>query len=885
MYSRLRSFWIACTRRERFEDSLDEEVRFHLDAYTEDLVRSGVPRREAIRQARIHFGSVEGVKDDCRRARGLRLADEVARDTKHAGRFLRRNPGFGLVAIATLGLGIGATVLVFSIIDAWLFRPLTFPEPDRLTISVYATRERPSEPAVFVLYRDYLSWKERSRSFESMSAVFPRTYLMGDVADISAAEGLVVTGEFFRTLGVSPRLGRTFSHGDETGAAVTVLSHGLWERRFGASEAILGTSVTLNDVPHEVVGVMPPEFELRMLDRATGFELWTPFQPGEPGYTPGGTGGVAVLGRLRSGTSIASARRELTGIHRDSESAYARNAADFDVLVASLQADNTRTVRLTLVVVAGAVGCLLLIACMNIAALWLGRAPGRAREAAIRVALGAGRMRLVGQSLAESLLLACIGGACGLVLAMVAVRLFTAWNPLGVLPAAPVGIDARSLVFAAAVTGLAAVLCGMAPALRAAATDPNEALRAGGDRGSSTALGSWSQAGLLAVQVAASVVLLVAMVLLVRSLARLQNEPLGFDVSNVTVAGLALPTAEFDDADARHAFFERLAERLGALPGVRRTAAATVPLLSAGAPMIVQTRTGDDETALRIPVQDVTLGYFATLGIPLSAGRLFDVRDGPDAPRVAIVNESAARLLFGSPADALGRRLRIADDTWRNVAGVVGDTRSAFFNTLEWVTNPVVYLPARQAFDAIRDPTVRSFPLHLQIESDAPLSVADVRRAVAELNTRVAVMETRPAANVIAAAVRQPAFRMWLLGGLALASLLLAAIGVYGIVSQRVAHRTREIGMRLALGAAPGRVRVAVTVRTLLTVAVGAVGGCAAAMVLSSALEAVLYGVRPGDFVSFTAALAALLTVATGAAFAAAWRATRISPVDVLRGN
>ena len=245
---------------------------------------------------------------------------------------------------------------------------------------------------------------------------------------------------------------------------------------------------------------------------------------------------------------------------------------------------------------------------------------------------------------------------------------------------------------------------------------------------------------------------------------------------------------------------------------------------------IVQTRTGDDETALRIPVQDVTLGYFATLGIPLSAGRLFDVRDGPDAPRVAIVNESAARLLFGSPEDALGRRLRIADDTWRDVAGVVGDTRSAFFNTLEWVTNPVVYLPAPQAFDAIRDPTVRSFPLHLQIESDAPLSVADVRRAVAELNTRVAVMETRPAANVIAAAVRQPAFRMWLLGGLALVSLLLAAIGVYGIVSQRVAHRTREIGIRLALGAAPGRVGVAVTIRTLLTVAVGAVCGCAAAM-------------------------------------------------------
>ena len=345
---------------------------------------------------------------------------------------------------------------------AWLFRPLNFPEPDRPTISVYATRERPSEPAVFVLYRDHLSWKERSRSFESMAAVFPRTYLMGDVADIGTADGLVI-----------------------------------------------------------------------------------------------------------------------------------------------------------------------------------------------------------------------------------------------------------------------------APALRAAQTDPNEAMRTGGDRGSSTAFGRWSQTGMLAAQVAASVVLLVAVVLLVRSFGRLQDEPLGFHVSNITVASLALPTGEFDSGDDRHAFFERLAERLGNLPAVWRTTASTAPLLSSGVPALVQTRASDDETALRVPVQDVTLGYFATLGIPLSAGRPFDGRDGTDAPPVAILNESAARLLFGSPADALGRRRLIADDTWRDVAGVVGDTRSAFFNTLEWVTNPVIYLPARQALDSIRDPTIRSFALYLQIESDAALSIADVQRAVA----------------------------------------------------------------------------------------------------------------------------------------------------------
>ena len=481
--------------------------------------------------------------------------------------------------------------------------------------------------------------------------------------------------------------------------------------------------------------------------------------------------------------------------------------------------------------------------------------------------------------------MAGIGGVCGVGLAGVCIQLFTAWNPLGVLPAEPIRIDPRSLVFAGAMTGAAAVLCGIVPALRAAATDPGEALRSGGDRGSSTAFGCRGQAALLSAQVAVSVVVLVATVLLVRSFARLQNEPLGFDGSNVTVATLALPTDEFDSGDARHAFFERLAERLRVLPGVRRTVASTSPLLSSGAPQMVRTRARDDETALRVPVQDVTRGFFTTLGIRLAAGRRFDISDGPDAPPVAIVNESAARLLFGSPADAPGRRLQVAEDFWRDVVGVVGDTRSAFFNTLEWVTNPVIYLPARQAFDAIRDPTIRSFVLHLHVRSDVSLSMAEFRRAAANLNARVAVTETRPASEVIGAALRQPAFRMWLLGWFALVSLVLAAIGVYGVVSQGIAHRRREIGIRLALGASPGRVRVAVTTRTLLTVAAGAAGGCAAAPVLGNVLEALLYGVRSSDSVSFVTALVVLLIVATGAAFAAALRATRISPVDVLRGD
>jgi putative ABC transport system permease protein len=812
----------------------------------------------------------------------MAIADDLARDVVHGARVLRRNPGFAAVTIATLALGIGTTVTVFSIVDAWLLRPLSFPNADRLVIGLCATRERPTEPAIFAPYRGYLAWKERSRSLASVSAAFPRMYLMSRKAEATTVNGLVVTHEFFGTLGTPALLGRTPSARDVSGPAVVVLSSALWERQFAASKAVIGTHVTLNGTPHEVVGVMPRQFDVRFLEQPRGFELWTLLKPGEAGYEPGGPAPVAILGRLRDEVTVETARAELATIHRNVESAYTPNYAQFQVLLTSLQADNTRTIRATLLTVSAAVACLLLISCMNVGSLLVGRGLHRAREAAIRAAIGCGRGRLLRQFLTESLLLSVIGGVLGLLLAATATRLFVAWNPLGTLPAAPLRLDLRAFVFAAFTIVCVTILCGLFPGLRIAGTDAGIALRSGGERGPTGGRGQRAQSALLAAQIAASVVLLVATALLVRTFLRLQTEPLGFEPENLTVVGVALPADEFDSSGKRNDFYRRLADRLAALPGVQRVAAGTSPLLFSGQPVSVRTSADDGAAPLRISAQDVTAEFFETVRMPLRAGRAFDARDSIASPAVAVINEAAARILFGSAGSAVGRRIRIGSDPWREVVGIVANTRSAFFNTLEWVTNPVIYLSAPQSFSTIRNPTVRSFGLYLYIRAARSMSMAEAREVLGPSSSSVAVTEAVTASDAIAKATRQPAVRTALLGWFAAVSLVLAAIGAYGLVSQNVAQRMREIGIRVALGARRRDVVRLVTIRALAAATAGCVLGSVAALVLARALSALLYGVRATDALSFIAAAAALLAVTAVAALIPAARANRIDPVRVL---
>jgi predicted permease len=808
---------------------------------------------------------------------------DLIRDLRHGARLLGRNPAFTTVVVTTLAMAIGATVTVFSIVDAWLFRPLNFPRADRLVIAFAARPDTPTEPAVWLPYRMYLGWKERSRSFSYIAGAFVRDVTLTTASDAQTILGLSVTPEFFETFGVPPLIGRTLSQGDAGGPRAVVLSYGLWQRRFGGSPDVIHQSVTLSSVPHTIVGVMPRDFDTRVLDMQ--FEFWTPFLPDQAEYQPGGTGPVALIGRLRDGVSIEDARAEAVALTRELESQYPRNFNAYIANVTSLQGDNTRNVRMTLLTIAAAVVSLLLIAAMNVGTLLVGRGITRMREAAIRAAVGSGRGRLVRQFLAESLLIALLGTAAGVALASVAMRLFIAWDPIGVLPANAIRFDTR----VAAVTGIALLLtttiCGLIPALRVSQADPYDALRSGGERSGAAAPAQRAQLVMLAGQVAACVVLLATTALLTRTFLHLVSEPLGFDPEHVVVANVVLPTTAFDSGEKRFQFYTEVSERLRAQPGVRDVGMSTTRPLNSGVPSAVYLGPDDPPDAARISTQEVSAEFFDAMKMPLVAGRGFDGRDRRDRAPVVILNVRAAQRLFGDPSAALGRRLRLDQEPWREVIGVVGDVRSSFFNTLAWTHDPIVYRPAAQGLNRRPNPTLTAVSFQLHIRSASAFSIAAVREAAHSTNAAAAVTELRSVREMIAVATRQPAFRMTLLLGFAAMSVLLAAIGVYGVASQAVTTRVRELAIRVALGAEPRLLMAAAMRRVLVATIAGVIAGGALALMMSTTLEALLFGVEPRDALSFAAAGATLVMVTAIAAFLPARRAIRVDPVTTLRAE
>jgi predicted permease len=884
-WSLLRSWLRTILLRSRIERDIDDELRFHVEEMIEQGIAAGLTPEQAHVAAHVSLGApLSRVSEEIRDQRGLSFIDGFTRDITHGARLLRRNPAFAAAVLATLAISIGSVVTVFSIVDAWLLRPLNFPEADRLVIGFAAAPDRPTEPAVWMPYRAFHHWRERSRSFASLSAGFIRGYTVVTDADARSAVGMNVSPEFFETLGVRPNLGRTLAATDVNGPRVVVLSYGLWERQLGAAVTAIGSMISLSGTPYEIVGVMPRDFDVRMLDRPSGLELWTLFDPADRQYSPEGMGPVAIIGRLKDGLTIERAQAEVAAITRETEAPHRINFNDFVVLLSSLQADNTRTIRATLITVSVAVAGLLLISAMNVSTLLLGRGLGRMHEAAIRAAIGSSRGRLLRQFLTESLLISVAGGLCGLACAVVATQLFVAWNPLATLPANPIEINWRVLMAAAAAMAVTTVISGLVPAWRVSAADAHDALRAGGERGPA-APARRAQTAMLVGQMAASVVLLVATALLGRTVLRLQAEPLGFEPSGLAVADVVLPSDPFDSSEARNAFYRELAQHVVALPGITDVAAGTLPPLSSGAPVTVNTGPEDEIGAPRISAQDVTPEFFETLDVPVLAGRSFTTRDTASAPQVLVLNARAAGQLFGDARKAVGQRLRLDQEPWREVIGVVGDTRSTFFNRMEWQSNPVVYRPSTQAFSTLNNPSATSFGFYLHIRADRPLTMAEVRKTVESVNPSAAVTEFRQVPDLVAEATRQPAFRVMLLSWFAGTSLLLAAIGVYGLVAQAIQQRLRDIAIRLALGAEPGRVVAVVTRGALVAGVCGCAIGIGAALALAGTLERLLYGVRATDAVSFGSATLSLLLVTAIAAFIPAYRATRIDPVTVLRAD
>jgi predicted permease len=819
------------------------------------------------------------------------MLETLLQDVRFGLRMLRKNPGFSLIAILTLGLGIGANTAMFSIVDAWLLRPLPFKDSDRLVIMLRNDLKRPTEPAYALLYRDFEAWKAQSRSFASLSGMFWRRYLLTGGGEPEELDGMIATADLFTTLGVPAQRGRVFGPDDLTGPSVAVISHRFWQRRFGGSDGAIGAPLTLNGVSHQIIGVTPPNFDLRMLEQATGADVLTLLPTAEPGYRPDGFGPLAAVGRLNPGVTLAMAQSELKIIEEQSDARFPNAIPESGPLVIGLQADNARTVRLTLLSLSAAVAFVLLIACTNLAGLLLARTARRRQELAIRAALGSGRRRLLAQLLTESLLLTLIGAAAGLPLAYAGVRLFVAINPMGVLPSNTIAVDARALGFTLALTLLTTALFGLAPALRASRADLNVVLKSGsrGASGGASGVASSRRAlnTMITAQMALTVVLLIGAGLMIKTLIRLRAEPLGFRAENVTLAKLTLPAEVASQASQLNSFYDRVLEKVAAIPGAQSAAITNAwPLL--GAPntsCVLDAIEGQDQpppdNAPRCDGSIVTPEYFSTLSVPLLRGRAFSARDHERAEQVVIIDELIARGAFPGQ-DPVGRRIRTSKNTpWRTIIGVVGATRSTWPRAFGWLDSPSFFLPHRQSSGNAFGPVAKSVWIYLRATRQP--GIAELRQAVSSVDGNVAIAEFQLMREVVAKVTLQPLLRTVLAGSFAVLALLLAALGVYGVVSQSIAQRTREIGIRMALGARPRDVLTMVVRQGMTGALTGVAGGLVASFALARLSSSLLYGVSATDPATFVMIPVLLTGVAILAAFIPARKAMKVDPITALR--
>ena len=788
-------------------------------------------------------------------------------DLRSALRALARRPVFTALVALTLALGIGANAAIFSVVDTVLLRPLPYPESERL-VNVHG--RYPEDRTTFSL-PDYLDLRQRARSYAELAAV---TTGGGNLTTTGLPERVQVayaTGNFFRALRVTPALGRLFGPDDERGASgIVVLSYETWRGRHQGDPQVVGRAVTIDGRPFTIAGVAP-----RGLALPGKVDYWRPIR------TDSGDGGgrraefLAVVGRLAPGVTPERAGREAHAIMAQLGREYPETNRTFRAEVAGLQEDLVGPARPALLVFMGAVGLVLLIACANVANLLLARAVGREREIAIRASLGASRARVFRQLVLESVLLGALGGAGGLALAGIATRLLRT-SELGDIPRlAEVTVDARVLAFGVAVSVATGLLFGLAPALRLAREELQPSLRGGG-RGVTRGPGEGRvRSALVLAEVALAVVLLVGAGLLVRSFDALRRTDVGFSAERVLVARVALPPAQYADAAGRRAFWLALEERVRTLPGVQAAGlASTAPM--GGAPYYafrVEGVEGAPETMQDAQPYAVTPGYFATMRIRLLRGRVLGPGDVDGATPVAVVNATLARKFLGA-RDPLGQRLSVdGGETWRTVVGVVADTRQEGLAELPYAQ---LYFPAAQWPRPAMWITLRT-------AADPTAVASSLRRVVADLDAQLPVYELSTMQERMARSVAQPRLTAVLTTGFAASALLLAALGIYGVVAYGVAERTREIGVRMALGATRERVLGLIVRQGLRPVLGGLAVGVVGALAAGRLLTGLLHGVSAGDVLTYVAVVAFLGAVAVAATVLPARRAAGVAPTTALR--
>jgi putative ABC transport system permease protein len=863
-------------RRNRVERELADEIDGYVDLLIEEKVARGMPPDDARRAARLEIGTVDHVKDHVRDVRVGAWLDALRQDVRFGVRTLIRRPGFATVAVLTLGVGMGATTAIFSLIDSVLLKPLPFHEPDRLTM-VWEGRPRFNQPRMEASPPDYLDWQQQAHSFESLAA-----YVNGfaNLTGAGAPERLVavnVTPNLLPTLGVAPLVGRWFAapEGAPGQTALAILSYELWQRRFGADRGIVGQTIQLDGEAHQVVGIMPRGFQFPR----EGVHLWRPvdFRAGW-GDQGRNTFYLSVVGRLKRDVSLEQANAELGAVARKLAQTYPENAGAtaFAVL---LQQELIRNARTSFLLLLAAAVLVLVIACANVAGLLVARGAERDREFAVRTALGGSRIQLLRQLLVEGVLLAFSAAVVGLLLATRTFDLLRMLVPDTLRGAVAPALDLRLLavaLVAVLVTGLVFGLVPLRHALRMDLRAPLNARTIGGATGRRRA-----QAALVACEVALAVVVLFSTGLMIRTILNLQAVDPGFRVDHVLTASVALTQADYPTPDRQNAFRREVLDRVSRLPGVVSAGFSSflpyTTLIGAG-PIAVEGRPNPTNGANVAIIRYVTPDYLKTLGVPLVGGRGFSDRD-TGTPAVALVSERVRALFDGDP---IGKRIAFGSfgRASMTVVGVVGDVKGEGLEVPN--TRGTVYLPGAQ-LDNVGFFSPRA--LAIRTTSDPAALVAAVQREIWAVNPNQAISSVRTLESVVEGQISGRKLQTGLFTAFAGLALFMAALGVYGLLSFAVTSRTRELAVRTAMGAQRGDLVSLIMGDSAVWVGSGLAGGLALAAIVSRSMSSLIYGVEPLDWISLTASTCVLGTVAGLAALLPVWRATRVDPMTALRAE
>ena len=879
--------------RRTAEQDLREEMRFHLEMEARRHIAAGVRPEEARRIAARDFGGVERFKEDVRDERGARWFQDIGGDLRYGIRTLARRPLFTTMAVLTLALGIGATTALFSVVKAVLLTPLPYGDPDRIAVIWSAWK---GFDQTWLSYDEFEAYDSEIRAFANVGLFSDGAVNITENGEPERVRAGFVTEDVFSVLGVQPALGRGFTKDEDRpgGARVIVLGNDVWQRRLGGDPSVLGRQIDVGGNPTTVVGIMPAGFRLPLDFGGAGpTEVWLPLAtdaPSEgatpgPAFTKGGQShGFYGVARLRDGFTIETANSQLNAlIAQATRDGVYPVGMQFRAYAVPLEQQVTGRIRPALLIVFAAVGIVLLIACANVAGLMLVRGEARRRELAVRAALGASGQRLTRQLFTESAVLATIGGALGVALAAVAVEVVRNAAPADLPRFGEARLDLPVLLFALGTAILAAVAAGVLPALQAGNVTPGNELKEGGR--SSTAGAArlrWRQA-LVAAEVALAVVLVSAAGLMVRSVSNLFAIDAGIDPRNVLTMRLSTPSAYYPDSFKVVAFHEELKRRITAIPGV--ASMGTVRILPLASEMgdwglQVEGYTPPPNEGTPGDWQVVTPGYFEAMGLRLVQGRFLEERDRMDAPLAMVVNRRFAEKYFAG-REPLGKRVRIGGSPDSAFYTVVGVVENVHHNSLTREVKTQFYAPLAQYARAPGN-TTRSANIVIKTEGD-PLAVAQpVREAIRSLDPRLPVSEIRTMEQVVAASIAEPRFAMGLLGLFGTLALLLSAIGIFGIVSQVVAARSHEFGIRVALGAKP-RDLMMISLRTgVAQTLIGLAVGIGASLVLTRAMTDLLHGVSPTDPLTFAMVATVTATVAVLASVGPARRAARTDPMTVL---